>query len=421
LVIVVVCAAALSGCALLTPQLPNRSAARSTVPQIAYIGSDDQVYIAEADGSGSRQVSQAITGWSSTDGWTFRWPTYSPDGRRLAFAGYQSRAGALQSSAVLVGGTDSTMATPLLESSELAPIYLYWSPDNRHLSALLQRRQTLELHLFDAAGAESPRRLAVGQPLYWSWAGDGTTLAVHIGGDGQTNDDAWVGLVHTDSGSTREERFPDSPGGFRAPAWSRSGDKLAFVALGGGASLLSVRDGSGRVTRVASSKTDLAFSWSPDGEWLAFASASNDAPALYDGLEIIRPDGTERRRLAPEPQVGFFWAPDGKRLALLGVDSAARALAWSTVQIDGKARRTLTTFAPSTDFAFQLPFFDQFAQSTSMWSPDSRRIVYASEGGAERRNGNAASERVMVLDVDGQSPPTSAAAGGAAVWSPVGR
>ena len=55
------------------------------------------------------------------------------------------------------------------------------------------------------------------------------------------------------------------------------------------------------------------------------------------------------------------------------------------------------------------------------WSPDSRRIVYASEGGAERRNGNAASERVMVLDVDGQSPPTSAAAGGAAVWSPVGR
>jgi Tol biopolymer transport system component len=421
LVVIVVCAAALSGCALLTPQFPNRPAARSSVSQIAYIGSDDQVYIAEADGSGARLLSQAITGLSSADGWTFRWPTYSPDGRRLAFAGYQSRAGALQSSAVLAGDTDHATAAALLESPELAPIYLYWSPDSRHLSALLQRRQTLELHLLDAAGTESPRRLAVGQPLYWSWSRDGTTLAVHIGGDGQMNDDAWVGLVHTESGSAREERFSDSPGGFRAPAWSPSGEKLAFVALGGGASLLSIRDGSGGVVRVASSQTDIAFNWSPDGEWLAFASASDDAPALYDGVEIIRPDGTERHRLTSEPQVGFFWAPDGKRLALLGVDSAARALAWSTVQIDGQSRRALATFAPSTDFAFQLPFFDQFAQSTSVWSPDSRRIVYGSEGGAERRNGNAGGERIMVLDVEGQSPPTSAAAGGAAVWSPARR
>jgi len=408
------------GCTLLGPQSLNRSIARSTVSQIAYIGTDDQVYVAEVDGSGARPFSQGISGLSSSDSWTFRWPTYSPDGRRLAFAGYRSRAGGLESSAVLAGESERATAATLLESSELAPIYLYWSPDNRHLAALLQHGQTLELHLLDAGGSEPTLRLAVGQPLYWSWARDGKTLAVHIGGDGQLSNEAWVGLLHIESGGAREERFGEPPGGFRAPAWS-STDKLAYVGLGGGASLLSVRDGAGRVARVASSQTDIAFTWSPDGEWIAFAAASDDSPALYDGVEVVRPDGSDRHRVASEQQVGFFWAPDSKRLALLSIDRAERALAWSTVQVDGKNLRTLTTFAPSSDFAFQLPFFDQYAQSTSIWSPDSRRIVYGSEGGAERRNGNAGGERIMVLDVDGQTPPSTAASGGAAVWAPASR
>jgi Tol biopolymer transport system component len=417
LVGVVACAAALSGCTLLGPLASDRSAARSSVSQIAYVGSDDQVYVSEADGSGARQLSQRIAGLSSDDGWTFRWPTYSPDGRQLAFAGYRSRAGALVSSAVLAAEPDRTTAATLLESSDLAPIYLYWSPDNRHLAALVQHAQTLELHLLDAGGGEQPRRIAVGQPLYWSWARDGKSLAVHIGGSGQSGD-AWVGLLHLDQGEAREERFAEPPGGFRAPAWAPTGDKLAYVGLGGGTSLLSVRDAAGRVVRVASSQTDIAFTWSPGGDWLAFASSSSNTPALYDGVEVVRPDGSERHRLIQEPQVGFFWAPDGKRLALIGLDMAARSLAWSTIQVDGKGLRTLASFAPSSDFAFQLPFFDQYAQSVSIWSPDSRRLVYGSEGGAERRNGTTSGERVMVLDVDGPSPPSAAASGSVAVWAP---
>ncbi len=414
---IVTCAAVLSGCALIPPESPARPAVRTSVSQIAYIGSDDHVYVAEADGSGARQISQHVSGLSSSEGWTFRWPTYSPDGRRLAFAGYRSRSGALLSAAVLSGDADQTSSSTLLESSDLAPIYLYWSPDNRHVAALLQHGRTLELHLLDSGGAEPPRLVASGQPLYWSWARDGKTLAVHIGGDGQSGD-AWVGLLHLEQGTASQERFADPPGGFRAPAWSPSGDKLAYVALGGGSSLLSVRDAAGQIVRVASSQTDVAFNWSPAGDWLAFAFASDDSPAIYDGVEIARADGSERHRLTQEPQVGFFWAPDGKRLALLGLDTSARALAWSTIQVDGKGRRTLASFAPSSDFAFQLPFFDQYAQSISIWSPDSRRLVYGSDGGAERRNGESSGERVMVLDVDGPSPPATAAAGGVAVWAP---
>jgi Tol biopolymer transport system component len=387
------------------------------VSQIAYVGTDDQVYVSEPDGSAVRRISQQIAGLSTEDGWTYRWPTYSPDGRRLAFAGYRTRAGALLSTAVLVADSEQPGASTMLESSELAPIYLYWSPDNRHLAALLQHARTLELHLLDATGQEPPRLLADGQPLYWSWGRDGNTLAVHIG-TSAPGDDGWVGLLHIGGNDTRQERFADTPGGFRAPAWAPIGDKLAYVGLGGGASLLSVREASGRVTRVASSATDFAFTWSPGGDWLAFASASPDSPALYDGLEVARPDGSERHRLSQDPQVGFFWAPDGKRLALLGLDTAARELSWSTIQVDGKGRRTHASFSPSSDFAFQLPFFDQYAQSVSLWSPDAHRLVYAAEGGTQRTNGSASGEKVMVLDVDGGAPPAAAASGGVAVWSP---
>src|SRR2546423_1415748 len=66
---------------------------RRPVEQIAYVGSDGHVHVAEADGSGARSLSESVAGLSGGPGWLFRWPTYSPDGRRLAFGGYRTEAG----------------------------------------------------------------------------------------------------------------------------------------------------------------------------------------------------------------------------------------------------------------------------------------------------------------------------------------
>ena len=411
----------MAGCGLLS-QPPGQDAPPPprSVPQIGYIGADDQVYVSETNGSAARQLTAQVSGLSNDQGWTYRWPTYSPDGRRLAFAGYRTQSGALLSSAVLSADTGPASANPsvVLESTDLAPIYLYWSPVSRHLTALLQRGSTLELHLLDSTGQEAPRRLLVGQPLYWSWAPDAKTLAVHVGADPQSPD-TWVGLLHVSDASAQEERFPDAPGGFRAPAWAPgAADTLAYVALGGGTSILSVRNTAGQVTRITSSPTDIAFSWSLPGDWLAFASASTDTPATYSGVEVARADGSQRHRLSSDPLVAFYWAPDGTRLALLGLDTAAQALAWSVVSVDGKQHQTLTSFVPSSDFAFQLPFFDQYAQSTRLWSADGQKLVYGATGGSERRNGSALTEQVMLLDTTGQAAPAAIAQGSVAVWSP---
>ena len=411
--------ASTAGCGLLSQPTGPSTPQPSTVPQIGYIGADDQVYVSQPDGSAGRQLTAQVSGLSDNQGWTYRWPTYSPDGRHLAFAGYRTQSGVLLSSAVLSADVGQSSSTVILESTDLAPIYLYWAPDSRHLTALLQRGSTLELHLLDSTTSEAPRQLLVGQPLYWSWAPDGKTLAVHVGADPQSSD-TWVGLLHIADASTQQERFPDAPGSFRAPAWApgAAADKVAYVALGGGTSILSVRDAAGQVTRITSSATDVAFNWSPTGDWLAFASASPNTPATYTGIEVARPDGSERHRLTSDPLVAFYWAPDGKRLALLGLDSAAQALAWSVVSVDGKQHQPLTSFVPSSDFAFQLPFFDQYAQSTRVWSPDGQKLVYGAAGGSERRNGSGQSEQVMLLDASGQAAPVAIARGSVAVWSP---
>jgi Tol biopolymer transport system component len=388
------------------------------VHEIAFIGADGQVYVAQEDGSAARCMTRQVSGQSSPDPWSYRWPTYSPNGRRLAFAGYHSRSGQLPSAAVASAEIEGDTPRVLLESPQLAPIYLYWGPDNRRLSVLLQRGTDLELHLLDADGVEPARLLLVGQPLYWSWASDTRSLAIHLGGDARASEAAWLGQLRIDESDPQPERYVERPGAFRAPAWAPSGDRLAYVVIDGEQSMLCVRDASGHISRLAASSTEIAFIWAPTGDWIAFATASPSGPQVYQGLQIVRPDGGDTRLLTSAPLVSFFWSPDARRIALLGLDPGTQSLAWSTVRLDGQGLRPLATFVPTREFAFQLPFFDQYAQSTSVWSADGAKLVYAAQGGGERRNGASTADSVIVLDVDGHSAPLAVARGSAAVWAP---
>ena len=401
-----VCTALVSGCA---PS--QRSSAKQLVAQMAYVASDDHIYVTEADGTNRKQVTGQVSGLSSTTGWTYRWPTYSPDGQRLAFAASRPDSSQLGASALLVSDVEQPKPTALLEASNMAAIYLYWSPDSRYVTALLQFGPQLKLYLFDPSGASSARELLVGQPLYWSWAPDGKTIAVHVGGDVESNPTAWVGLLHLGTDDVQTERFPDAPAYFQAPAWSPSGAQLAFATLGGGTTLISVRDAAGHVTNVASGASNVAFSWAPSGDWLAYAYGDPTVPGFYTGLQVVRPDGTDRHALSQDPLAAFYWSPDSAQLAVVGFDSGARALTWTVDSVDGKTKRPLGTFLPSTDFGFALPFFDQFGQSTSVWSSDGKRLVY----GARAPN---QTEQVMVVGVDGANPGAKVADGDAAVWSP---
>jgi TolB protein len=312
---------------------------------------------------------------------------------------------------------DGAMA--LLESDEVAPVYLYWAPDGQRLSALVQRGNVLELVLLDVASPGRATHLADNpQALYWSWSRDGRTLALHLGSDTRTGQDARLSLLHLESNGPREEVLADVPGDFRAPAWSNNGQLLAYVGRGGGTNILTVRDASGQLARITATRGAFAFEWAPDSDWLAYSAATPGGAPIYQGLDVVRADASERGRLTDDALVAFFWAPDGKRVAYVGLDTDSRTLYWAAVNRDGTGRQRSADFLPSDDLGFQLAFFDQYAQSAQLWSPDGRRLVYATSDAQVRRNGSASGDRIQVQAMDTQAAPVFIGAGTAAVWSP---
>jgi Tol biopolymer transport system component len=58
---------------------------------------------------------------------------------------------------------------------------------------------------------------------------------------------------------------------------------------------------------------DRGMAWSPDGERIAFYSTRSGKSEVW----TIRPDGSELRQLAADPDVGIYnpvWSPDGSKL-----------------------------------------------------------------------------------------------------------
>src|SRR5256712_12598100 len=95
-----------------------------------------------------------------------------------------------------------------------------------------------------------------------------------------------------------------------------SGPELAFLSLRTGDLSLWVANGDGSsATRVADVRSaDLSFSWSPDGQNIAFEGGSD---ATSYGIYVVNVDGTHLRLLTASSNLtwGLAWSPDGAQIA----------------------------------------------------------------------------------------------------------
>jgi Tol biopolymer transport system component len=116
---------------------------------------------------------------------------------------------------------------------------------------------------------------------------------------------------------------------------SPDGRSLAFVSSRGGQADIWILDLTTRATRPVAAAPSGEFRprWSPDGRWIAFSS-DRDSPRSscyggtvpggpgpfvtpqYTGLFIVRPDGSELRRITEGNEVAASptWSSDGSRL-----------------------------------------------------------------------------------------------------------
>jgi TolB protein len=332
--------------------------------------------------------------------------------------------------AIYTSALDDTPPKRVWESMDAFPIYLAWTPDGGALTLLTGRgSDNLSLWLLDPSSASGPHRLIEGGPIYFAWSPDGQRILFHANGDRLLSDRAVLAMGRVGQPG-QIEPLSVAPSAFRAPSWAPTGERVAFVAaVPGGQAALAVQPATeAEPARIAPVGSDTAVLWSPTVDLIAFSTRAGDRPLLYRGLDTVRPDGSDRRRVTEADLLGFSWAPDGKRLAFAALDLPRGALTWTVADADGRNQRQVASFAPSEDQLRMFAFFDQYAQSHAVWSPDGRYLVYSGTPPNPRWSGaqpslapdadedEAPTSQVYIVPADGSAPARALVGGEIASW-----
>ncbi len=215
-----------------------------------------------SDADGSAAVN--VTGSTPidiNDGWRIAW---APAGDRIAFA-----AGKLEGdSVVYVANADGTGLAQITERSLYASAPA-WSPDGRTIAVrggLYDNEQGIYLVNADGGGV---RRLTSGQHILNrhslpTWSADGSKLLFYAGISG--SEDVWV--INVDGSDEHPLMKTGFPYDEIWPRWSPDGSSIAFVRLDHreetGTVYIMNADGSD-LRPVSEARVDGPVEWSPDG------------------------------------------------------------------------------------------------------------------------------------------------------------
>ncbi|HEV8564004.1 MAG TPA: hypothetical protein VGR41_03765 [Actinomycetota bacterium] len=233
------------------------------------------------------------------------------------------------------------------------------------------------------------------------WSPDGRQIVFSKEGTEPGTADVWI----MEADGTNAHALSSGPSWDGWAQWSPAGDQIAFVrtAAPGGKSSpsgLYVMKPDGSDLHLVVGGVDwpsvLFFSWSPQGDRLAFTSYGS----AQEGIFTIDADGTHPRLVFEGSGGTVLWSPDGSQLLF---DST---LGVSVMNADGS---DVSTFIAGE----QMQSYETFR-----WSPDGTQILYVHPVEDELSD----ELRVMNADGTGDRPLADNLTwrDGGATWSPDG-
>ena len=216
-----------------------------------------------------------------------------------------ARAGGSANLALVVVDTGEVIPLTANQSDSIQPD---WSPEGRAVAFVrdgdlytidVNSRHTRQLTSTDGIVEERPA---------WSPSGERIAFSTVIGSE------STIWTMPSDGG----ERQPviTFDGAFACcPSWAPDGARMVVgvdYSSGGEIDLFVVDVAAGTAAPITDAPgDDSSAKWSPDGAHIAF-QADQEA-----GLMVMRPDGTQRQLVQPSLAQGFGigWSPDSRRIA----------------------------------------------------------------------------------------------------------
>jgi Tol biopolymer transport system component/DNA-binding winged helix-turn-helix (wHTH) protein len=336
---------------------------------VRYTSAGARIHITSALGGSDLKVSDFPVGWGGI-GW-------SPDGRFIAALRATGFAVPKQQNTGIYlvpvqGGEPRQLTSPKPPGIDLWPSF---SADGRHLAFVSCLRldgscDVQVLDLTDALTAAGPPRRLTRQASWhvWglAWSPDQHSLIydVHVG-------DALSNLWRVEiDGHLPPERIEVAGLHAAEPAAVASRDRLAFSELGDDSDIFRFEPGRPPQPLVASSADDHGGQFSHDGRRIVFASGRSGT-----GIEIwvAAADGSNVQQLThgPGPWQGSpDWSPDDRHIAYDSMAPDGRWHIW-TIGADGGSARQITS--------------EPGEQNVPTWSNDGRWIYFSVDQGAGRQ------------------------------------
>lgn len=363
---------------------------------------------------------------------SFGFPTWSPDGSRIAAVRSSGTEASLVVFDVKAAGSElPAQAVVVFDRPSVIPFYLFWTPDGRGISFLATEADSLSLRIAPADGStpldgsEPGAIVRSGNPFYYDWIEQDRLLA-HIG----IGSDAFLGEIGLDPAAAGLA-LGGTPGDFRSAIVSRDRMSIAYARASGngpGEIVVAAPDGSSEQATTVFGTAALAFD--PAGDTVASIGPTEPAQAAagfpLGPLRLVDAGSGVVRTLIDGFVVGFWWSPDGSTIAALRVQptdasavpagpfpsptQAATEVRLMFVDVATGGIRSQPTVMPGPRFvqAF-LAYFDQYALSHHIWAPDSSSILLPEVG-------PDGTTRVTARFPDGEAPITLD--GEIGFWSP---